>query len=83
MGLGITWSKANERVYGYVKAVGGSLVTDTSTTLGTWAGNLASTTTVLMATNTTPSQACPGWAAHVAIFTSELSAAAIEDIITP
>lgn len=64
MQFGITWSADDDEVIYYLN---GSAV-ETDTALGTWAGTLASTNTIVGAFQTTPSGVFDGYTAHVAIW---------------
>lgn len=75
----VTWSKAADQLKGYLS---GAQFGSTQTGLGTWAGSLSSTGTLIGALATTPSQLWSGDLAHVAIFTSALSAANVLALAT-
>ena len=72
--VAITWSKSADQVKGYVS---GAQIGATQTGLGTFAGSLATTTTLLGASAQTPSNVWSGTLAHMAIFTRALSATEI------
>ncbi len=79
MFLCITWSKTADEFLAYYNGV---TVGAASTTLGTWAGNLTSTTTCLGSLNTTPLQTWIGRLAHWAVFTSPLTGSQVLDLYT-
>ncbi len=71
--LGLTWSKANDQMIMYVNGVA---ITPVSTGLGTWAGNLSTTQTLIGSLNTgAAAQVWSGLLAHGALFNRTLSAA--------
>jgi hypothetical protein len=70
--IGLTWSKAGDAVKFYVNGVQSGA---TQTGLGTFAGALASTQTILGSLSTTPAQVWSGLEAHVAVWNTPLSAA--------
>lgn len=72
--LALTWSKAGDAAKFYLN---GAQSGATATGLGTFAGSLAATTTLLGAISNTPTQVHSGDLAHVAIWTTPLSAAQI------
>ncbi|RKY68955.1 MAG: hypothetical protein DRQ02_02660 [Candidatus Latescibacterota bacterium] len=73
---GITWSATADEMKAYIDGV---QVGGTQTGLGTWAGNLASTTCVIGSyNNTSPGQYWWGWMGHVAVFDTPLPAQAME-----
>jgi len=70
--LGLTWSKAADQVKFYVNGVqSGATVTG----LGTFAGSLATTTTLIGAISQAPANVWSGTLAHAAVWTTPLSAA--------
>lgn len=77
--LALTWSKSNDRVIAYYNGVQEGA---TLTGLGTWAGSLAASTTVLGSTNSAGAFIWDGNLAHAAIWTSALSAAQIATLAT-
>jgi hypothetical protein len=76
----LTWSKSNDRARCYVA---GAQVGATQTSLGTFAGSLAATLSVIGAQNTTPTGVFSGTEAHVAVWSRELSAAEVLSLATP
>lgn len=72
--LTITWSKSADQAKFYFN---GTQNGATQTGLGTWAGSLAATTTVLGATNTTPASVWSGYLAHCAVWDTPLNATQI------
>lgn len=82
MHLAITVSKT-AGVDGEVKYYyNGSAIGSTSTGLGTWAGALASTVTVIGASNLTPVSPWDGWLAHAAVWTKPLTSTQILSLAT-
>ena len=77
--LAMTWSKAADQVIAYIN---GAQVGATQTGLGTWAGALATTTTVIGAMNTTPSAPHYGYLAHVPIWNVALNSTQIASLAT-
>lgn len=77
--LAITWSKSADQVKVYYN---GAQSGATQTGLGTWAGSLASTTTLLGAATQTPTSVWSGLLAHVAIWTTPLTAMQITSLAT-
>jgi hypothetical protein len=72
--IALTWSKTNNQAIAYFNgAQEGAILTG----LGVWAGNLASSTTLVGATSQTPGGVWNGNLAHAAIWASALSAAQI------
>ena len=70
--LGLTWSKAADQVIFYVN---GAQQGPTVTGLGTFAGALSNTQTVIGSLSTTAAQVWSGQIAHVAVWARPLSAA--------
>lgn len=70
----ITWDKAVDEVKAYLNGVQQGV---TLTALGTWAGVLASTTTLIGASATTPTLLWSGLEAHVALWNRALSDAEV------
>ena len=77
----VTWSKTNERVRLYINGRASS--THQSDTLGTWVGNLSSTSTALGAVTSTGSMGMRGALAHGAIWDTELTAAQALALVSP
>ena len=78
--LAMTWDK-NAGGTGEVKYyINGTPDGATDTSLGTWAGSLASTTTCIGAASTTPTLVWDGYLAHCAVWTSALAPASIADL---
>ena len=77
--LAMTWSVAADQVIAYIN---GAQVGATQTGLGTWAGALSSTSTVIGALNTTPSAPHYGYLAHVPIWNVALNSTQIADLAT-
>jgi hypothetical protein len=75
----ITWSDTNDQVIYYV---GGVQQGSIDTTVGTWAGPLANTLTVIGAGITTPLIVWYGWLAHAAVWTSPLTQPQLADLAT-
>lgn len=73
----MTVTKSGDAMIAYLN---GAKVGATQTGLGTWSGALAATTTAIGALNTTPIQVWNGALAHVAVFTSALSAAQVASL---
>ncbi len=79
----ITWSKS-AGVNGEVKAfLNGAQYGTTQTLLGTWAGALAPTTTVIGATDTVPGGPWYGWLAHPALWDIALTQPQIAPLAVP
>lgn len=76
MHLVITWSKTADLIVAYFNGVQES----TNNLLGTWAGSLAATLNVIGGTNTTPLDPWSGSVAHVALWTTPLSAAQVASL---
>jgi hypothetical protein len=74
----IAWSVTTNEVRHYLD---GSL-TETDTGVGTWAGDLSATETIIGASATTPTGMFNGYLADIAIWTTALSAAQILDLAT-
>lgn len=74
--LTITWSKANNRVRGYIW--GGQAGAEVSG-LGVWAGQIASTTT-LLGSLLTNSGACSSYIAHAILFNRELTKSEVQTL---
>lgn len=72
--IAVTWSKSNDQMICYVN---GAQQGATQTGLGVWAGNLAATTTVVGAADTTGGNPWSGLLAHAAVWATPLSAAQI------
>jgi len=70
--VGLTISKANDRLIAYINGVPQTPLAS----LGTFVGAPASTTCVIGSANTTPATLWAGNIAHVAVYAQELSAAA-------
>lgn len=68
--IGLTVSKANDRVIAYINGIGQTPLTG----LGSFSGSPAATTTVIGAANTTPGAVWAGNIAHVAVYNQELTA---------
>ena len=77
MYFALSWSKAAEEMKAYYS---GSQEGSTQETLGIWAGDLASTTTLISSQSTTPDQTWDGYIAHIAVWDSVLSPADIADL---
>lgn len=77
--VAITWDKAADQVKAYIN---GTQTGAAQTGLGTWAGLLSSTQTVLGALNTTPSQVWSGFLNHMAIWKAALSPANVANLAT-
>ncbi len=77
--LALTWSKAADQLKGYVN---GAQVGTTQTGLGTWSGALASSNCLIGAQSTAGSGPWSGNSAHVAVWTTPLSAAQILALAT-
>lgn len=75
--LAMTWSKSADQVKVYFN---GAQSGATQTGLGTWAGSLLSTTTLLGAATQTPTSVWSGLLAHAAIWATPLSAAQIASL---
>jgi len=75
--LCITWNKAGDKAICYYNGVQEGA---TMTGLGTWAGALSATETIVGATDTTPTNNWNGYLAHAAIWTKALTAVQILDI---
>lgn len=75
--LGITWDAAADQVMAYYT---GSQEGATQTGLGTWAGNIVNSGTIIGAENNTPAFPWDGLLAHVAVWTKALSAAQIASL---
>lgn len=73
----LTWSKSADAMKLYMNGVQQGA---TQTGLGTWAGNLAATTTCLGANGTAGANPWSGFIAHAAIWNSALSAAQIAQL---
>lgn len=73
----ITWSKSADQVKAYLNGVQTGA---TQTALGTWAGALGSTTTVIGAGSTAPVNAWSGYLAHAAVWTRALTAGEIAEL---
>lgn len=72
--LAMTWSAAADEVKYYLN---GSPEGATDTALGTWAGNLSSSNTVIGAANTVPQNVWDGYIAHTKLWTKPLTGAQI------
>ena len=77
--VAFTWSKSADEGKAYFNGVQEGL---TLSSLGVWAGALASTTTLIGATSQTPGGVWSGTLAHTAIWTTPLSAAQILTLAT-
>lgn len=77
--VAMTWTATGDEMQMYID---GAQVGGTQSSLGTWAGALSSTQTVIGAASTTGSSAFPGNIADFAIFDTPLSADAIADLAT-
>lgn len=77
----LTWSKTNERVRVYVNGYPASSYQ--SDTLGTFAGQLASTVTTLGALTNTGTNGIRGALAHAALWDTELTATQALALVTP
>ena len=75
--MGLTWSASGNAVKAYYA---GSQTGTTQSGLGTWAGSLGSTTTVIGARSSIPNDPWDGYLAHVAIWSSALADATIADL---
>jgi hypothetical protein len=75
--VAVTWSKTDDKVRFYA---GGVQWSNTHTSLGTWAGSLSSTATVLGDIATTPSIPWYGYLAHMALWDTPLSADDLADL---
>lgn len=69
--IALTWSKSGDALKAYVN---GAQTGATQTGLGTWAGALSATSTVLGAASTVPATVWSGLEQHVAIWDTPLSA---------
>lgn len=74
MQLVISWSKAADELKAYKN---GAQVGATQSTLGTWAGALASTLTTIGASSTTPTNPMSGRAAHILLLNRAVTAAEV------
>lgn len=72
--VALTWSKSGDQAIAYFNGVQEGAVLSG---LGAWAGNLASSTTLIGATSQTPGGVWNGNLAHVAVWATPLSAAQI------
>ena len=79
MHLAITWSAQADEVKFYYK---GAQSGTTATGLGTWAGDLISSATLLGAATTVPGFVWQGWLAHAAVWTTPLTATEIAALAT-
>jgi hypothetical protein len=77
MCLAMTWSESADEMKAYYNGV---QTGSTQTGLGTWAGALSTTRTLVGANTIVPTGAWDGYLAHVAVFGSALSDAAIADL---
>ena len=75
--LALTWSKTGDAVKFYVN---GAQNGSTATGLGTWAGNLAPTTTLLGAISQAPANVWSGQLAHAAVWNRSLSATEVASL---
>lgn len=75
--LAMTYSAADDAVKVYLD---GAQSGSTATSLGTWSGSVASTIYVIGASATTPSNVFKGWIAHVAQWTTVLTADEIREL---
>lgn len=75
--LAMTYSATDDAVKVYLDGLQSST---TQTSLGTWSGSVASTIYVVGASATTPSNVFKGWIAHVAQWTSVLTADEIREL---
>lgn len=79
MNMAMTWSATADQVKAYY---GGVQEGSTLTGLGTWAGTPANTRTLIGARLTTPLALFSGYVAHIAVWTTPLSAAQILSLAT-
>jgi hypothetical protein len=77
--LGLTWSAATDEVKLYQN---GTKTGATGSSLGTWAGSPASTTTLIGAFNITPTSVMDGYLAHVALWSSALTGPQMASLAT-
>lgn len=77
--VGLTWSKVADQMIFYVN---GTAITPVSTGLGTFAGALSTTQTIVGALSTPAAQVWSGFLAHVAVWATPLSAAQILTLAT-
>jgi hypothetical protein len=75
--IAMTYSVTDDALIVYLD---GAKTGSTQSTLGTWSGSVASTIYVIGASATTPSNVFKGWIAHVAQWTSVLTADEISEL---
>jgi hypothetical protein len=73
----VTWDKAADQFKAYID---GAQVGSTQTGLGTWAGTLLSTTTLLGAANLTPANAWHGWEHEALLLNRAATLTEIQDL---
>ena len=75
--IAMTWSKINDQAIGYYNGVRSGAI---QSSLGTFAGSLASNATCLGSATTTPTLLWSGWLAHMVLCNAALSAEAIANL---
>lgn len=74
--VALTWSKSNDRVIAYLNGVQVNIATG----LGVWVGNIATASTVLGSSSTTPANVLNGHLAYAAIWNKELSSTEVLEL---